>query len=57
MRRLENGGLGLAEEKLNRLPEAVQHLEQARQLDPDLPGLAEALAQARAAVNADGNEK
>jgi len=50
-------GLGLAEEKLNRLPEAVQHLEQARQLDPDLPGLAEALAQARAALNAGGNEK
>jgi tetratricopeptide (TPR) repeat protein len=50
-------GLGLAEEKLNRLPEAVEHLEQARQLDPDLPGLAEALAQARAALKAGGNEK
>ncbi len=50
-------GLGLAEEKLKRLPEAVHHLEQARQLDPNLPGLADAVAQARAALEAGEHEK
>jgi len=48
-------GRGLAEAQLNQTPEAVRDLEQAQQLEPNISGVSETLAQLRGKLSAGQN--